>query len=80
MQQKVWFITGISRGLGCSIAQAALDRKDIVIGTSRDGTSTLNRKSGQVPVLPLEVTNRDQVFSTIANAHRLHGRIDVVVT
>jgi NAD(P)-dependent dehydrogenase (short-subunit alcohol dehydrogenase family) len=29
--------------------------------------------------LPLELTNRDQVFSTIADAQRLHGRIDVVV-
>jgi NAD(P)-dependent dehydrogenase (short-subunit alcohol dehydrogenase family) len=79
MRQKIWFITGISRGLGRSIAQAALDQGDFVIGTSRDGTSTLNRKSGQVHVLPLEVTNRDHVFSTIADAQRLHGPIDVVV-
>jgi NAD(P)-dependent dehydrogenase (short-subunit alcohol dehydrogenase family) len=33
----VWFITGVSRGLGRSIAQAVLDQGDIVIGTSRDG-------------------------------------------
>jgi NAD(P)-dependent dehydrogenase (short-subunit alcohol dehydrogenase family) len=79
VRQKIWFITGISRGLGRSIAQAALAQGDFVIGTSRDGTSTLNRKFGQVHVLPLEVTNRDQVFSAISDAQRLHGQIDVVV-
>ena len=79
MRQKVWFITGISRGLGRSIAQAVLNRGDIVIGTSRAGTSSPKGESNKFHVLPLEVTNRDQVFSTIAEAQRLQGQIDVVV-
>jgi NAD(P)-dependent dehydrogenase (short-subunit alcohol dehydrogenase family) len=77
-RQRVWFITGVSRGLGRSVAQAALDQGDIVIGTCRDGC-TLNGKSGKVHVLPLELTNRDQIFSTVAAAQKLQGRIDVVV-
>ena len=79
MQQKVWFITGISRGIGRSIAQAALDRGDIVIGTSRNGNGKSFRNSRNVHWLPLEVTDRDQVFSRVSDAQRLHGQIDVVV-
>jgi NAD(P)-dependent dehydrogenase (short-subunit alcohol dehydrogenase family) len=79
MEQKVWLITGVSRGLGRSIAQAALDHGDVVIGTSRNGKSTLMGEAGKVHVLPLDVTDRDRIFSAIANAHSLHGRIDVVV-
>jgi len=33
--KKIWFITGISRGLGRALAEAALLRGDTVIGTSR---------------------------------------------
>jgi NAD(P)-dependent dehydrogenase (short-subunit alcohol dehydrogenase family) len=79
MEQKVWFITGVSRGLGRSIAQAALDRGDVVIGTSRDGKSALTDASGEIHVLALDLTDRDQIFSAIAKAHSLYGRIDVVV-
>ena len=79
MGQKIWFITGTARGLGRSIAQAALGRGDIVIGTSRNGTRALDHESGQVHVLPFELSNRDQVFSAVAQAHSLYGRIDVVV-
>jgi NAD(P)-dependent dehydrogenase (short-subunit alcohol dehydrogenase family) len=79
MRPRVWFITGVSRGLGRSIAQAVLDQGDIVIGTSRDGSSTLDGKSGRVHVLPLELTNRDQIFSTVVDAQKLQGKIDVVV-
>jgi len=33
---RTWFITGVSRGLGRAIAQAALIKGDTVIGTVRD--------------------------------------------
>ena len=35
MQQKIWFITGISSGLGKAIAQTVIDKGDFVIGTFR---------------------------------------------
>lgn len=79
MKQKVWFITGISRGLGRSIARAALDHGDIVIGTSRSGQSSFPGGTGNLHVLPLEITDRQQVLSRVADAHVLYGRIDVVV-
>ena len=78
MAEKVWFITGISRGLSRSQARAALDRGDAVVGTTRGGRSDL-AVDGWLTVLPLDVTNRAAVFNTVATAHTRHGRLDVVV-
>ena len=33
---RTWFITGVSRGLGLAIANAALTEGDTVIGTVRE--------------------------------------------
>ena len=33
---KNWFITGVSRGLGKALAEAALARGDTVVGTVRE--------------------------------------------
>jgi NAD(P)-dependent dehydrogenase (short-subunit alcohol dehydrogenase family) len=42
-----WFITGISRGFGQALTEAALARGDLVVGSTRDG------KSGIAGVLAL---------------------------
>jgi NAD(P)-dependent dehydrogenase (short-subunit alcohol dehydrogenase family) len=76
---KVVFITGISRGLGKAIAEAFLSRGDVVIGTVRSGKADLKQGSGELIVLPLDVTNREQVFRTVAKANEIHHRLDVVV-
>ncbi|WP_199902655.1 hypothetical protein [Azospirillum sp. B4] len=44
--QKVWFITGISRGFGKELARALLDQGQVVIGTTRDGLSDLPAHDG----------------------------------
>jgi NAD(P)-dependent dehydrogenase (short-subunit alcohol dehydrogenase family) len=79
---KTWFITGSSRGFGREWAIAALERGDRVAATARD-TSTLDdlaAKYGEaVLALPLDVTDRDAVFATVARAHDHFGRLDVVV-
>jgi NAD(P)-dependent dehydrogenase (short-subunit alcohol dehydrogenase family) len=72
MAQKIWLITGISRGLGRAMAQAALLQGNVVIGTSRSGTADLSDKTSNLRVLPLEVTNREQAFSTVAAAHEIN--------
>ena len=41
MTEKVWFITGTSRGFGRELAIAALERGDKVAATARD-TATLD--------------------------------------
>lgn len=76
---RIWLITGISRGLGCSLAKAVLAKGDLVIGTTRDGKVPAGLNSGNLTVLPLELTDRDQIRRTVAEAHGRHSRLDVIV-
>jgi NAD(P)-dependent dehydrogenase (short-subunit alcohol dehydrogenase family) len=80
--EKVWFITGTSRGFGREWAIAALDRGDMVAATARD-TATLAdlaEKYGDA-LLPiqLDVTDRDADFAAVKQAHDHFGRLDIVV-
>jgi NAD(P)-dependent dehydrogenase (short-subunit alcohol dehydrogenase family) len=43
--KKIWLITGVSRGLGKALAQAVLDKGDILIGTTRTPTRTRDGKA-----------------------------------
>ena len=76
---KTWFITGISRGLGKALAQAAIKNGDTVIGTVRSGTPEFCAGPGALHVLPLEVTDPAAIAPTITAAFALTGRIDVLV-
>ncbi|RKH07735.1 oxidoreductase [Corallococcus carmarthensis] len=76
---KVWFITGISRGLGRELAKAVLARGGGVVGTTRDGKSDLAAPAGALHVLPLELTDAERIPQVVKQAHALHGRLDVVV-
>lgn len=79
---KVWFITGTSRGIGRAFAESALERGDKVAATARD-TATLDDlvvKYGDA-ILPLllDVTDKAAVDSAVAAAHEQFGHLDVVV-
>ena len=82
MAEKVWFITGASRGFGRQWAIAALERGDKVAATARD-TSTLDDLVADYgdAILPirLDVTDRDADFAAVKQAHDHFGRLDVVV-
>ncbi len=82
MAEKVWFITGTSRGFGREWAIAALDRGDKVAATARDTSSLddLVDKFGDA-ILPiqLDVTDRAADFAAVKQAHEHFGRLDVVV-
>jgi NAD(P)-dependent dehydrogenase (short-subunit alcohol dehydrogenase family) len=82
MTQKVWFITGASRGFGREWTIAALERGDSVAATARD-TSTLDdlveKYGDRLLALQLDVTDRDADFAAVAAAHERFGRLDVVV-
>ena len=76
---KIWFITGVSRGLGLELAKAVLAKGDFVVGTTRDGDSDLSSASHRLHVLPLELPLANQARKAIMRAHALHGRLDVIV-
>lgn len=78
MTKRIWLITGISRGLGHALAEAALARGDAVIGTTRDGTRP-SRLKGDLTVLALEMSAPGEVAHIVRQAHAVHGRFDVVV-
>jgi NAD(P)-dependent dehydrogenase (short-subunit alcohol dehydrogenase family) len=82
MAEKVWFITGTSRGFGREWAIAALERGDKVAATARDTASLddVTAKYGDA-ILPLQldVTDRAADFAAVKQAHEHFGRLDVVV-
>ncbi|MFI1918038.1 SDR family NAD(P)-dependent oxidoreductase [Nocardia sp. NPDC020380] len=79
---KVWFITGVSRGLGREWASAALERGDRVAGTARDLTALTDLVT-EFPEtflpLQLDVTDRPADFAAVQQAAHHFGRLDVVV-
>jgi len=82
MTQKVWFITGSSRGFGRQWAEAALRRGDLVAATARNiDTLTPLVETYRDTILPLEldVTNQEADHAAIARAHQTFGRLDVVI-
>ena len=82
MAEKVWFITGTSRGFGREWAIAALERGDKVAATARDTTSLddlVAKYDDAILPLQLDVTDRDADFAAVKQAHEHFGRLDVVV-
>jgi NAD(P)-dependent dehydrogenase (short-subunit alcohol dehydrogenase family) len=82
MANKVWFITGTSRGFGRVWAEAALARGDRVAATARSVTTLaalVERYGDHVAAIPLDVTDKAEVSAAITEAHARFGRLDVVV-
>lgn len=82
MSNKVWFITGTSRGFGRAIAEAALDRGDFVIATARNPRTLddlVAASEGRACAVPLDVTDETAAEQAIARGVEKFGRIDVVV-
>lgn len=80
-KEKVWFITGSSRGFGKIWTEAALKRGDKVAATARNINSIAalkERYGDQVLVLEVDVTNTLQVQNAMSKANEYFGRLDVV--
>ena len=80
-KEKVWFITGTSRGFGRVWTEALLKRGDKVAATARNLASIADFKEkygDSVLTLELDVTNTAQVNATVAQAHAHFGRLDIV--
>ena len=79
---KVWLITGSSRGLGRSLAEAVLAHGDLLVATARNPEQLgdlVSTYGEQMRAVALDVTNPEQVRTAIATAIAAFGRIDVVV-
>jgi NADP-dependent 3-hydroxy acid dehydrogenase YdfG len=80
MAQKIWMITGASRGLGAEVAKAALAAGERVIATGRgrDGFSFPTDQQALLP-LAMDVTDEVQIEAAVRNGINRFGRIDVLV-
>ncbi|WP_245967207.1 SDR family NAD(P)-dependent oxidoreductase [Ulvibacterium marinum] len=81
-ENKVWFITGSSRGFGRIWTEAALERGDKVVATARrlDSISDLREKYGEkVFTLALDVTKPNQVKTALEQGYHYFGRLDVIL-
>ncbi|MDZ7954803.1 oxidoreductase [Nostoc sp. DedQUE09] len=80
--QKVWLITGASRGFGLEIARAALAAGDQVVATVRQEpaqlTATLDNHAN-LYVVQMDVTQEDQVQTAVKQGIARFGRVDVLV-
>jgi NAD(P)-dependent dehydrogenase (short-subunit alcohol dehydrogenase family) len=80
--QKVWFVTGASRGFGQEIARAALAAGDEVVATVRKQPERLLAALDHHPnlaVVVMDVTNGPQVQAAVQQAIKRFGQIDVLV-
>lgn len=79
--QKVWLITGASKGMGFEIAKAALEAGDKVIATVRNQPEKLKSAllfNDNLLVEVLDVANENQVKTIVKNGIDHFGRIDVL--
>ncbi|MBI0293340.1 SDR family NAD(P)-dependent oxidoreductase [Streptomyces sp. PRKS01-29] len=76
--QRVWFVTGSSRGLGRALITAILEAGDLVVATARNPETLaeeLKSYGDRVLALPLDVTSADAARAAIDH----FGRLDVVI-
>ncbi|WP_418499359.1 SDR family NAD(P)-dependent oxidoreductase [Flagellimonas sp.] len=80
--QKVWFITGASKGMGLEITKAVLEGGGKVIAISRNTDALLGKivdhKDNLLPV-ELDITNEKDIQNAISNGIEKFGQIDIVV-
>lgn len=80
--QKVWFVTGASKGFGLEIAKAALASGDQVVATVRSQPEQLAAALHNHPdmcIVQMDVTEEDQVQAAVKQGVARFGRLDVLV-
>jgi NAD(P)-dependent dehydrogenase (short-subunit alcohol dehydrogenase family) len=78
--EKVWLITGCSRGIGRVLVEEVLDKGGKVIATARDILSIQDLVEPERCVaMRLDVNDIDSIPAVIQSAWGIWGRIDVVV-
>jgi NAD(P)-dependent dehydrogenase (short-subunit alcohol dehydrogenase family) len=80
--QKIWFITGISSGLGEALAQAVMQKGDVAVGTFRQEAQAqqfTEQSAGKGLGLVVDVTKSTQLEQAFQIIFERYGRLDVLV-
>jgi NAD(P)-dependent dehydrogenase (short-subunit alcohol dehydrogenase family) len=80
--QKIWFITGISSGLGKALAQSVLEKGDFVIGTFRQQAQVdafHQVHEGKGLALKMDITKTADIKKAFKTIEKQFGRLDVLV-
>ena len=80
MAQRVWMITGASRGFGAEISKAVLAAGDKLVATARtmEGLQHLGANSNLFTIA-LDVTDEPQAREAVSAALAHFGHVDVLV-
>ncbi|MET0897867.1 MAG: SDR family NAD(P)-dependent oxidoreductase [Mycobacterium sp.] len=79
--QRIWFITGASSGLGQALALAALQRGDSAVLVSRDASASAalaERFPGRALALAADVREESSIQNAVDAAITRFGRLDVI--
>lgn len=82
MKNKIWFISGISSGLGAALARAVMESGDFVIGSFRraEQADAFNRAhSSRGYGLQMDLGDPGSVEKAVGKALSEFGRVDVLV-
>ncbi len=80
--KQVWFITGVSTGLGRTLTEAVLEQGHTVAGTVRDEAqigAIEQLAPGRVLGIHMDVTQPESVHAGVERIISEYGRIDVLV-
>jgi NAD(P)-dependent dehydrogenase (short-subunit alcohol dehydrogenase family) len=80
--KKIWFITGISNGLGKALAETVIDNGDFVIGTFRNQIQVdvfNNMHKDDAFALKLDITKPNEIKKAFQIIKKRFGRLDVLV-
>jgi NAD(P)-dependent dehydrogenase (short-subunit alcohol dehydrogenase family) len=81
-KQKIWFITGISSGMGLEIARVVLENGDSVVGTVRKSPEAAYKALNNainLQVVLMDVTDEEAINESVDKAIKRFGRIDVLL-
>jgi NAD(P)-dependent dehydrogenase (short-subunit alcohol dehydrogenase family) len=80
-KDQIWLVTGAGRGMGVSIAKAALAAGHRVVATGRNPgkVATALGESGSLLVVKLDITSPADAEAAVKAATERFGRIDVLV-
>ncbi|MDO6760074.1 oxidoreductase [Tamlana sp. 2_MG-2023] len=82
IKEKVWFITGVSSGLGKQLAKEVLAQGQIVVGTFRkqDQVETFNSEvPGKSFGVLIDVASNDMIIEGVKSILDKFGKVDVLV-